>query len=283
MSTHLVEVARRIEDADALVIGASNGLSIAEGIHLFGENEKFRQSFGDFHERFGFRSIIRGCFFPFAEPAIAWAFNSRMHSHFMQQVMPSPVVADLIEVVGSKPYFVITSNIDGRLGLSGINASRIFEVEGSCRNLQCAKPCHDQLYPAEDLLSRMAKAQRDMTVPVELIPHCPRCTGPMQLHIETDERFLRGRAWKAQKTAFAEHVQEYRNGNLVFLELGIGPHNQLIKAPMMQLAKSAPSATYVAFNVGAANNFPCVIDPSRYFYVDGNLRMSLARVREALR
>lgn len=282
MSGHLIEVAQRIGDADALVIGASNGLSISEGIHLFGENEQFRQNFGDFHERFGFRSIIRGCFFPFPEPAAAWAFSSRMYAYFIQQPAPSPVVADLIELVGSKPHFVITSNIDGRLGLSGIDPERIFEVEGSCRNLQCAKPCHDQLYPADDLLSRMANAQHGMAVPEELIPCCPRCTGPMQIHIETNERFLRGRAWKAQQSALVQHVQEHRGSKLVFLELGVGPHNQLIKAPMMRLAKSDSSSTYVAFNVGAANNSPCVIDPSRYFYVDGNLAVSLGRLREAL-
>ena len=34
------------------------------------------------------------------------------------------------------------------------------------------------------------------------------------------------------------------------LELGIGWHNQLIKAPMMRLVASEPNATYVTINLG---------------------------------
>ena len=42
------QAAQAIVRADALLIGASNGLSIAEGYHVFANNEMFRCQFGDF-------------------------------------------------------------------------------------------------------------------------------------------------------------------------------------------------------------------------------------------
>lgn len=38
----------KIQDADSIVIGASNGLSISKGIHIFADNVVFQKHFGDF-------------------------------------------------------------------------------------------------------------------------------------------------------------------------------------------------------------------------------------------
>ena len=35
------EICTRIKEADAILIGASNGLSITEGLHLFADNTAF--------------------------------------------------------------------------------------------------------------------------------------------------------------------------------------------------------------------------------------------------
>lgn len=47
------QAAQAIVRADALLIGASNGLSIAEGYHVFANNEMFRCQFGDFQQQYG--------------------------------------------------------------------------------------------------------------------------------------------------------------------------------------------------------------------------------------
>ena len=41
------EIAQKIKEADAILIGASNGFSITEGLHLFADNEVFETLFGD--------------------------------------------------------------------------------------------------------------------------------------------------------------------------------------------------------------------------------------------
>lgn len=39
-----------LRQADAILIGASNGLSIAEGYNIFADNEMFRSQFGSFRQ-----------------------------------------------------------------------------------------------------------------------------------------------------------------------------------------------------------------------------------------
>ena len=54
------EIAQKIKDADAILIGASNGLSITEGLNLFADDEAFENLFKDYKEKYGFRKILDG-------------------------------------------------------------------------------------------------------------------------------------------------------------------------------------------------------------------------------
>ena len=44
-------IAEKFREADAILIGASNGLSITEGLHLFADNATFERLFGDFKKK----------------------------------------------------------------------------------------------------------------------------------------------------------------------------------------------------------------------------------------
>ena len=46
--------ARKIKEADAVLIGASNGLSITEGLHLFADNQVFEEICSYFQRRVPF-------------------------------------------------------------------------------------------------------------------------------------------------------------------------------------------------------------------------------------
>ena len=56
-----------IQEADALLIGASNGLSISEGYNIFADDLWFQENFGDFRGRYGIRNILQGLFFPYPQ------------------------------------------------------------------------------------------------------------------------------------------------------------------------------------------------------------------------
>ena len=42
------------------MIGASNGLSIAEGYNIFADDAWFQKNMGDFREKYGLRCILHG-------------------------------------------------------------------------------------------------------------------------------------------------------------------------------------------------------------------------------
>ena len=69
----------------------------------------------------------------------------------------------------------------------------------------------------------------------------------MQVHMEMDRNFIPETESQKRLEGFLE---QYHGKKLVILELGIGWRNQLIKAPLMQLAAREPQAVYVTVNLG---------------------------------
>ena len=49
-----------IKEADGILIGASNGLSIAEGYNIFADDAWFQENMGDFREKYGLRCVLHG-------------------------------------------------------------------------------------------------------------------------------------------------------------------------------------------------------------------------------
>ena len=148
------QAAQAIKDADALLIGASNGLSIAEGYHIFANNEMFRRQFGDFQQKYGIRSVIEGCFFHYPCEADRREFLHRLIQYWVTDYRPSQVMKDLLAVVGDKDYFILTSNADTHLELSGFAPSKVFEVEGTFEDMLHNRPMQDKSQEANAFLNR---------------------------------------------------------------------------------------------------------------------------------
>ncbi len=130
--TYNIDRAREaIANADALIIGASNGLSIAEGYNIFADNEMFRSQFGDFRDRYGIRSVLQGCFFDFPTADERKRWNERLIKYWITDYKPSRVMKNLRSIVGDKPYFIVTTNADTHLELSGFDADLVWELEGT--------------------------------------------------------------------------------------------------------------------------------------------------------
>lgn len=61
--------------------------------------------------------------------------------------------------------------------------------------------------------------------------------------------------WKEQQQRFAKFMNDYADKQVILLELGIGSHNQLIKAPTMQLAQ-AKGWHFITMNMPREINVP---------------------------
>lgn len=271
----LKQIADKIKNADALLIGASNGLSITEGLHLFADNQAFEELFGDFKHKYGVRSILHGMSARWPSEEEKWAFWSRLIHHYCGEYKESQVMKDLKSIIGNKDYFIVTSNGECHFEMSGFDSERIYEVEGNWLTMQCSRACHNTLYPSLEMAEKMAAAEKDGKVPSDMIPYCPKCGGSMQIHLEVGRNFIRENAGQERFQAF---LNQYHGKKLVVLELGIGPRNQLIKAPLMRLVDMEPNATYVTINLGELYIIDNIKEKS--FALDGYLGEILSRLRE---
>ena len=105
---------------------------------------------------------------------------------------------------------------------------------------------------------------------------CPRCGGPMEVHMAAGERMIPDTAAQARLQNF---LDTYHGKKLVILELGIGWHNQLITAPLMRLVANEPNAAYVTVNLGEVYIADNIKEKS--FGLDGQLDELLPALREA--
>lgn len=269
-------IAEKIKGADAILIGASNGLSITEGLHLFADNAAFEELFGDFKQRYGLRCILHGMTARWPSEEEKWAFWARLIHRYCGQYRPTPVMEDLKAIVGEKDYFVVTSNGECHFELCGFDPEKIYEIEGNWLTMQCAGRCHETRYPSLELAEKLAAAERDGKIPTELVPRCPQCGGPMDIHMGAGQYMIPD---AGAQERFQTFLARCHGKNLVVLELGIGWRNQLIKAPLMRLVAEETNATYVTINLGEVYIAEDIKEKS--FGLDGRLDELLPALREA--
>ena len=236
-----------IESADAVVIGAGSGLSTSAGFIYTGE--RFQKYFGDFASKYGFQDMYSGGFYPFDTLEEHWAYWSRYIYVNRYMDTPRPVYERLLELVKDKDYFVLTTNVDHCFQKAGFDKKRLFYTQGDYGLWQCSKPCHQETYDNQETVRKMFAEQRDMRIPTELVPRCPRCGRPMTMNLRCDGTFVQDAGWHAAARRYEDFLRRHRGGRVLFLELGVGGNTpSIIKYPFWQMTAANPQATYVCVN-----------------------------------
>lgn len=244
------KIKEHIENADAILIGASNGLSISEGFNIFAGDNWFKENFSDFRSKYGIHSILEGSFYPFPTAEEKWAFSSRLISRKCYLEHPRGMMKDLYKLVSGKDCFVVTSNTEDHFVPAGFSREQVFEMEGRMTQSRCASNCCEDTYENREDVLRMAEAEKDGRVPSELIPRCPRCGSPLTVNFADSQMFFQTRQFQKKMQNYQNFVRKYHGKKLVILEFGVGWRNRMIKEPLMQLAASEPNAVYITFNKG---------------------------------
>ena len=241
-SDETARLRQALDRADTVVVGAGAGLSAAAGFSYDGE--RFERYFSDFAEKYGIRDMYSGGFYPFQTPEEYWAWWSRHIWVNRYMDPPRPVYEKLLEMVKDKEYFVITTNVDHCFQKAGFDKQRLFYTQRDYGLFQCSEPCHDATYDNEDTVRRMVEQQRDMRVPTQLLPVCPRCGRPMTVNLRADDRFVQDEGWYAAAERYKAFLHA-RRGRTLFLELGVGYNTPgIIKYPFWHMAGEDPDAVY---------------------------------------
>lgn len=261
-------IREKIQQADAVVIGAGAGLSTAAGFTYSGE--RFEKYFSDFGEKYGFSDMYSGGFYNYDTLEEYWAYWSRYIYVNRYMDPPTDLYKQLFQLVENKDYFVLTTNVDHCFQKAGFDKNRMFYTQGDYGLLQCSKPCHHETYDNEETVKKMVLsqgyriedgkltvpegAQIRRTVPTELVPRCPRCGRPMSMNLRADNTFVQDAGWDAAAKRYEKFMENHRGKKMVFLELGVGYNTPgIIKYNFWQYAYNWQQAFYVCINKGEAD------------------------------
>ena len=258
----------KIQNAEAIVLGAGSGLSTAAGLSYSGE--RFQKYFFDFAKKYPIRDMYSGGFFPFESQEEFWAWWSR-HIYFNRYIdAPSDVYGNLKKIVEGKDYFVLTTNVDHQFQRAGFEKERLFYTQGDYGLFQSSCPTVAKTYDNQEIVEKMLEAQgfvRDnwgifqlpedkklkMSIPTELIPICPDDGLPMAMNLRADENFVEDAGWKMAAKRYQDFLHSHRGKHALYWELGVGMNTPvIIKFPFWRYTEENPNAYYACLNLGEA-------------------------------
>ena len=216
-----------LANADYILIGAGAGLSTAGGFEYSGE--KFDKYFKDFGDKYGFKDMYSGGFYPYSTDEERWAYWSRYVyiNRYLEQT-PNKAYAALFDLVKNKDYFIITTNVDHQFQIAGFDKNKLFYTQGDYGLFQCSVPCHDKTYDNKELIEKMYFEQKDGKVPTELIPKCPVCGRNMEMNLRADDKFVQDAGWYEHARLYQEFLDKIKGKKVVLLEIGVGYNTPVI-------------------------------------------------------
>lgn len=233
--------------ADAILIGAGAGLSASAGFDYSGE--RLEKYFSDFKEKYGITDMYSGGFYDFDTLEEYWAWWSRHILINRYDCEVGKPYKDLFSIVKDKNYFVLTTNVDHQFQKAGFDKKRLFYTQGDYGLFQCSNGCHNKTYNNEELIRKMVAQQKNMKIPTELIPRCPKCNKPMTMNLRCDDSFVQDEGWYLACNRYQDFIRKNGNSHILYLELGVGMNTPgIIKYPFWQMTAKNKNAVYCSIN-----------------------------------
>lgn len=165
----------KIQESDAVLVGAAAGFSAADGKHFWYEADKeFQETFRPFIEKYGIQSAFDGYYYPFKTPEEHWGYLATL-LHHMYESKAGQVYKDLKTLLQNKPYHIMTTNQDF-LFFQDFPENKVSVIQGDQRWFQRADGgIKDRLFENKDMVYKMFDSLKGgkTAIPTELIPRDP--------------------------------------------------------------------------------------------------------------
>ena len=258
-------------EAEAVVVGAGAGLSVAAG-YLY-DGARFQKHFADFIERYHFRNMYEGGFYPFPTRELFWAWWSRSIYINRYAPLPGDVYWNLLHLVAGRNYFVLTTNVDHAFQRMGFEKERLFYTQGDFGLFQSSRPhgaSARKTYDNEEMVHAMLTAQGftfdedgtlllptdgapAMEIPTALIPYCPDDGAEMTTNLRADASFVEDADWDAAAARYTDFLAHTEGKRTLLLELGVGMNTPgIIKYPFWRMTASRTDVTLASVSLGTA-------------------------------
>ena len=216
-------LARLIDEADHILIGAGAGLSTDAG-YDYTERVQFLKRY-PYLKAIGVHCRYLSIGFHWPKKSMEWAFYARHLEEDLYSPPPNPApYLQLKELTGRADRWVFTSNADDLFPRLGFSPERLWTVQGTFANLQCLRPCCEEVWESgphiERLLPLVDLNTGDLTDPAA-VPLCPHCGGDMMLNVRGGAWFVE-KPYEGQRTAFQQWLRKTAAGRLVVIEIGAG-------------------------------------------------------------
>lgn len=245
----IARLVQEVEAADCIVVGGASGLSAAGGGDFYyDDTPSFRQYFGKYAKKFGFRGAFSGMQYHFSTREEFWGYVAT----FLYTTQHAPVREPYLYldvILRGKDFHILTTNQDTRF-VKLYPEETVSEIQGDHRFFQCSQCCCDDTWdavrPVEDMIAAMGEGT---SVPTELIPRCPHCGAEAFPWVRGYGNFLQGRKYDGEYQKISRYIQERREKRLLFLELGVGRMTPMfIQEPFWNLTLNLPNARYISVN-----------------------------------
>lgn len=258
-SRQIKSLRTELSETNNIVIGAGSGLSTAAGFTYSGE--RFHHYFADFHHHYPIiPDIYSGGFFDFPTQGEYWAWWSRHIWINRYQPAPNDTYQLLFDLVKTKNYFVLTTNVDHQFQMAGFDKHRLVYTQGDYGLFQ-KKGDNQHTYNNYPLIRKMILDQGfiisddnqliipdsgiNMTVNPELCAEAKDYT----LNLRADDTFVEDRGWHTAAERFNRFIDTFKQQPIVFLELGVGLNTPtIIKYPFWKWTRNNPSAKLVSID-----------------------------------
>ncbi|HDR9224221.1 TPA: hypothetical protein QDB19_000393 [Burkholderia vietnamiensis] len=245
---HIATISQKLKEAEAILVGGASGMSSANQHDFYGYSKYFRDNFSEFQKNYGIRNLCDALYYRYPSSEERWSYLAK-HGVLMYDEPPGQTYVDLHALIKDKNYFIVTTNQDMQFSKL-FPDERLCYPQGTSHWLQCGIPCHDEVYPSEDIVREMAANITDTRVPTELLPRCPRCGAEMEPWFRSPV-FLEGRFWEEGMRKYKNFIDLNSQKRIVLIELGVGPMTpNIIKHPFSAATYHWPQAFLVRINKG---------------------------------
>lgn len=237
---------KKIEEAEAILVGAAAGMSAAAGYNWYQTDDIFLKHFGKFAKTYGIENMFYGFYYNFASREERWAYLVTLIK-FVYDSEAGPAYLDLFHLLRNKNYFILTTNQDAQFS-KVFPEEKTSTIQGDWRYFQCSIRCHDQVYYNKNQVEEMYRNIEGTGIPTKLIPTCPKCGKDMEPWVRS-KVFLEGSFFRNELIKTQVFLMQNKHKKILFLELGVGTMTpKFIKEPFWEMTYSMPNACYITIN-----------------------------------